>query len=82
MSQKSGSIDYSSTIYLTKRIAREYIFPNWKTFLVSVALMLVIAGTTSLNAWLVKPALDSVFVDKNASALVIITFVVLLVTVL
>lgn len=43
--------------------------------------MLVIAGTTSLNAWLIKPALDSVFVEKNTNALVIIPIVVLIITV-
>lgn len=85
MSKKSQTpvtkIDYNGTIYLAKRITREYIIPNWKTFAVSVSLMLVIAGTTSLNAWLIKPALDSVFVDKNTNALVIIPLVVLIVTV-
>lgn len=74
-------VDYTSTSYLAKRIARENVFPHWKTFLISIALMLVIAGTTSLHAWLIKPALDSVFVDKNTSALWIIPIVVLLVTV-
>ena len=73
--------DYNSTPYLIKRIARENVFPHWRTFLISVSLMLVIAGTTALNAWLIKPALDSVFVDKNVSALWIIPLVVLLVTV-
>lgn len=66
---------------MTKRITKEYIIPHWKTFLVSVSLMLVIAGTTSLNAWLIKPALDSVFVEKNTNALVIIPIVVLIITV-
>ena len=81
MSQKTKDINYASTIYLAKRITREYIIPHWKTFLISVSLMVVIAGTTALNAWLIKPALDSVFVDKNVTALVIIPLVVLLVTV-
>jgi subfamily B ATP-binding cassette protein MsbA len=72
--------DYNSTPYLIKRIAHENVFPHWRTFLISVSLMLVIAGTTALNAWLIKPALDSVFVDKNVSALWIIPLVVLLVT--
>lgn len=75
------SPNYASTIYLTKRITREYIIPHWKTFLISVSLMLVIAGTTAFHAWLIKPALDSVFVDKNTSALLYIPIVVLLVTV-
>jgi subfamily B ATP-binding cassette protein MsbA len=75
-------VNYASTTYLVKRISREYIFPHWKTFLISVALMLVIAGTTSLHAWLIKPALDSVFVQKNETALWIIPIVILFVTVI
>ncbi len=75
------SINYASTIYLTRRIIKEYIIPHWKTFAISVALMLVIAGTTSFNAWLIKPALDSVFVKKDVTALVFIPILVLVVTV-
>ena len=82
MSSQVTPANYSSTIYLSKRITREYVFPYWRTFAISVALMLVIAGTTSLHAWLIKPALDSVFVDKNTTALAIIPLVVLLVTVI
>jgi ATP-binding cassette, subfamily B, bacterial MsbA len=74
-------VDHSNTLYLAKRISKEYIFPNWRTFLISVGLMLVIAGTTSLNAWLIKPALDAVFVEKKTWALTVIPLVVLLVTV-
>jgi len=81
MSKPLKPINYASPIYLATRISKEYIIPNWKTFIISIALMLVIAGTTSLNAWLIKPALDSVFVDKNTVALVVIPLVVLLVTV-
>ncbi len=81
MSQEAKPINYNGTWYLAKRISKEYILPNWKTFMISVSLMLVIAGTTSLNAWLIKPALDSVFVEKNTQALVIIPIVVLVVTV-
>jgi len=74
------STHYSSTPYLIKRITKEYIFPHWKTFLISVVLMLVIAGTTSLHAWLIKPALDSVFVDKDYHALIYIPIAVLIIT--
>lgn len=81
MSKKTQPINYDSTTYLAKRITKEYIFPHWKTFLFSVSLMLIIAATTSLNAWLIKPALDSVFVEKNTNALVIIPIVVLIITV-
>lgn len=74
------SIDYSNTKYLITRISKDYIFPYWRTFLISVALMLVVAGTTSYHAYLIKPALDAVFVEKKANALVWIPAVVLIVT--
>ncbi len=80
MNSKTAIIDYNSTAYLVKRISKEYVFPHYKSFLVTILLMLVIAGTTALHAWLVKPALDSVFFNKNASALIIIPVVILIVT--
>ena len=73
-------INYNSTTYLIKRISREYIYPHWKILSISVVLMLVIAGTTSFHAWLIKPALDSVFVEKDHHALIYIPIIVLIVT--
>jgi len=73
-------INYNSTTYLIKRISREYIYPHWKILSISVVLMLVIAGTTAFHAWLIKPALDSVFVEKDYHALIYIPIIVLIVT--
>ena len=74
------SIDYSNTTYLVKRISREYIFPHWRTFLISISLMLIVAGTTAYHAYLIKPALDAVFVNKDPNALVWIPIILLIVT--
>jgi len=74
------SINYSSTSYLAKRITRESIVPYWRTFALSAMLMVVVAGTTALHAWLIKPALDAVFVEKDKTALVWIPLAVLAVT--
>lgn len=82
MTQKTQEINYSNTWYLVKRITKEYIIPHHKTFLISIALMLVIAGTTSLHAYLVKPALDAVFFEKKPGALLYIPLIVLLVTII
>lgn len=81
MSQKTDQINYESTSYLLKRITKEYISSHWRTFALSIALMVVIAGTTSFHAWLIKPALDKVFVEKDHFWLVWIPIVVLLVTI-
>lgn len=73
-------INYLSTSYLVKRVAKEYIFVHYKTLLLSISLMLLVAGTTSFHAWLIKPALDQVFVKKDHTALILIPLVVLLVS--
>ena len=75
-------INYNSNVYLVKRIIREYIIVHWRTFVISLGLMVLIAGTTSFHAWLIKPALDSVFVKKNTNALIYIPLLVLGVTVI
>jgi subfamily B ATP-binding cassette protein MsbA len=75
-------INYNSNVYLVKRIIREYIIVHWRTFVISLGLMFLIAGTTSFHAWLIKPALDSVFVKKNTNALIYIPLLVLGVTVI
>ncbi len=46
---------------MVKRILFEFVLPHYKSFLLSILLMLLIATTTSLHAWLVQPALDEVF---------------------
>ena len=70
-------IDYTSTPYLVKRICLNYIKPHLFTFLFAISLMFVIAGTTAAHAYLIKPALDSVFVDKNTTMLVIIPLAII-----
>jgi len=82
MSQETSQVKYESTSYLLKRIIKECVVIHWRTFLISIALMLVIAGTTSFHAWLIKPALDKVFVQKDHFWLIWIPIVVLLVTVI
>ncbi len=81
MSKETAQVNYESTIYLLKRITKECIMIHWRTFALSITLMLVIAGTTSFHAWLIKPALDKVFVEKDHFWLVWIPIIVLLVTI-
>ncbi len=81
MSQETNQVNYESTSYLLKRITKECVVIHWRTFLISIVLMLVIAGTTSFHAWLIKPALDKVFVQKDHFWLIWIPVVVLGVTV-
>lgn len=80
--QETTPINYESTKYLAKRIFKECVAMHWRTFLISIGLMVVIAGTTSFHAWLIKPALDKVFVQKDQFWLIWIPIIVLVVTVI
>jgi len=80
--QETTLINYESTKYLVKRIFKECVVMHWKTFLITIGLMIVIAGTTSFHAWLIKPALDKVFVQKDQFWLIWIPVIVLMVTVI
>lgn len=57
----------------------ELIKPYWIRLLSAMVCMLVVAGTTSLMAFMVKPALDDIFIEKKLSTLTLLpAFVILL----
>ena len=74
--------DYKNNFYLTKRLFKCYVFPYKFKFAVSILLMFVVAGTTAAHAYLVKPALDEVFVKKNTAVLVLIPVAIMIITVI
>lgn len=75
-------INYSSTSYLALRLTKEYIFPHYKTFIISIILMIIVAVSTSAHAWLIKPALDAVFVGKKSDMLVLIPLAIVVVAII
>jgi len=66
--------------YLIRRLLREHIRPYRKKLVIAVLCMIVVATTTAANAWMIRPALDEIFVNKNAHMLVIIPLAVLFIT--
>jgi subfamily B ATP-binding cassette protein MsbA len=74
--------NYKDNLYLTKRLFKIYVFPYKFKFLISILLMFIIAGTTGAHAYLVKPALDKVFVEKDTSVLVIIPIIIMIITII
>ena len=74
--------DYTNNFYLTKRLFTTYVFPYKLKFAISILLMFVVAGTTATHAYLVKPALDEVFVKKNVSVLIIIPVIIMIITII
>lgn len=72
MTQKT--ID-SLTLY---RRLMKYVVPHWKAFVVSVLSIAVVAATEPALPALMKPMLDSGFVDKDQSFIRLIPFLIVL----
>ena len=71
----------NNSFLLIKRLITEHIRPYFKKLALASVAMLVLAGTSTLLVWLVRPALDKIFVAKNVSMLIYIPFAVVLIAV-
>lgn len=70
---KPKQSDYNTNSYeIIIRIFKEYIRPEIKTIGLSIICLLIIAITTTINAWLMQPVLDDVFVQQKTSMLILI----------
>jgi subfamily B ATP-binding cassette protein MsbA len=61
------------------RLLRDYVRPHAAKLVLAAVLMAVVAGTTGLNAWLLQPAIDEVFVAGNANMLWLVPLAVVIV---
>ncbi len=68
MSAKRLPLDHS-TWTLTRRLVREGVRPYVGRILVSFLFMGIVAATSGLLAWLMKPVVDEVFVDHQSAML-------------
>ena len=49
---------------------------------ISIFCMIIIAAATALNAWMMQPVLDEIFINKNKTLIVIIPLAIILVAIL
>ncbi len=67
--------DYT-TGTLLKRLLREHILRYKSRILFAVMCMFIVAATTAANAWMMQPALDQIFIEKDRTMLTIIPIAV------
>lgn len=60
-----------------KRIL-EYVKPYWIRILIASICAIGVSGATAAVAWLVQPALDKIFIQKNLQMLMLIPFAILI----
>ncbi len=68
--------DQHTSGVLIRRLLREHIRPYAKQAIGAMLCMAVIALATGANAWMIRPALDQIFIEKNETMLNIIPLIV------
>ena len=71
----------SSNYYILSRIFENYVKKNSRKLIISIICMIIVSATTALNAWMMQPVLDDIFIDKNESLILIIPLAILLIAV-
>ena len=68
--------DYRANLYAR---LLEYAKPYWLKLAIGISLAVVVSASTGAVAWLVKPALDEVFLKKDLTMLTLLPFAILIV---
>lgn len=76
--RKKDSRVRSST--LLKRVVKAYVKPYRGRLFIAMAAMLVVAGATGANAYMIQPVLDGIFLQKNADLLLVLPLIVIGIT--
>ena len=67
-----------STKALVGRLLERHVRRHWKRLALAAICMALVAGATALNAWMMEPVLDKVFVERNSAMLYVIPGIVVL----
>jgi ATP-binding cassette, subfamily B, bacterial MsbA len=69
---------YDSGFYLLSRIFSEHVSSKGGALMLTIACMLIVSVTTALNAYLMQPVLDDIFLKQDNRMLYIVPVVVIL----
>jgi subfamily B ATP-binding cassette protein MsbA len=67
----------SGTGFLVKRVVRDYLSQHKRPLAIAIVFMLITSVTTGALAWILKPAIDELFVGKDPALLLYIPGVVI-----
>ena len=72
----------NSTAKIVQRLFNEYIKKHTFKLIISVFCMTLVAAATAINAWMMQPVLDDIFINKNQKLIIIIPLAVLIVAII
>ena len=66
-----------STKKILKRLFKTYVKKHYTKIFISIVCMVLVAAATAINAWLMQPVLDDIFIKKNKDLIIIIPIAIL-----
>lgn len=73
---------YLSGLALTKRLLSEHVLAYRAKLALAVVCMMTVAAATAANAWMMQPALDKIFIERNRDMLMLIPLAIFIITVI
>tara|TARA_B100000686_G_C16782064_1_gene972641 strand:- start:1250 stop:3034 length:1785 start_codon:yes stop_codon:yes gene_type:complete len=72
----------SSTKALVHQLFQKYIRKHSTKLFLSIFCMIIVSASTAINAWMMQPVLDDIFINKNEALIIIIPIAVLAIAVI
>ncbi len=66
-----------SNVEIFKRLYRDYTSKFLKKILLAVFFSILVAGSTSATAWLLDPAIEKIFINKDQTLILVIPFFII-----
>lgn len=71
-----------SAKFLIKRIIKDYLHKYFEKLILSLILMVIVAAASAFHIWLIRPALDGIFIERNHQLLLTIPLIVIVVAII
>ena len=68
-----------TTLALVRRLFRESIRPHVWRLIAATSFMVLVAGATAANAWIMQPVLDDVFLNQDELMLILVPIAILVI---
>ena len=72
----------NSTRNLLLRIFTNYIRKHSQKIFIAVICMIIVSATTAINAWMMQPVLDDIFINKDKSLILVIPLAILIIAII
>ena len=73
-------VEKTSSWSLVRRLYNDFVSTLQAKLVIAIIAMIIIAACNALQAWLLKPALDDIFLKKDITKLLTIPIIIVLVT--